>query len=66
MDRTIDVDKLIQEVQIRPAIWDMTHSDYPDRTKRKLVWENIIDVFVEETAPEEERREIGIFLIFLI
>lgn len=63
MDKKIDAVKLIQEVQVRPAIWDMAHNDYGDRNKRKQSWEEIVNLFLEETATQDEKKRMGELLL---
>lgn len=58
MDK-INVEQLINEVHMRPALWDMKLSDYSDRLKRKLCWEEISDIFATEDMTEKERKELG-------
>ncbi|KAL1488700.1 hypothetical protein ABEB36_014499 [Hypothenemus hampei] len=41
----VDVEKLISEVQERPALWDMRHSDYANKIIRKRCWEEIVSTF---------------------
>ncbi|CAH1957381.1 unnamed protein product [Acanthoscelides obtectus] len=56
MAHEIDPEKLIEEVEKRPAIWDMTKSEYGDRQKKKHAWEEIINIFVGDATLEEKKK----------
>ncbi|KAJ8707079.1 hypothetical protein PYW08_015727 [Mythimna loreyi] len=38
---------LIDEIEKRPAIWDMTSSDYSDKNLRRRAWEELVLIFCE-------------------
>ncbi|XP_023722377.1 uncharacterized protein LOC111872558 isoform X2 [Cryptotermes secundus] len=59
MENRIDIEKLISEVHARPAICDMTHGDYMDKTKRKISWEKIVNKFAEQDTAIEEKKTLG-------
>ena len=42
----LDVEKLINKLHIRPAIWDMRFGDYSDKIKRKRSWEEVTEAFL--------------------
>jgi hypothetical protein len=65
MDNRIDIEKLISEVHARPAIWDMTHGDYMDKTKRKISWEEMENKFAEQDTPVEEKKTLGKFIPYV-
>jgi len=54
-----DAEKLIVEVERRPALWDMTIADYSDRAIRQQCWKEITDVFAPEDMTEPEMRALG-------
>ncbi|GBP31456.1 hypothetical protein EVAR_17946_1 [Eumeta japonica] len=47
---------LIDEIEKRPAIWDMTSSDYSDKNLRRRAWEELVLIFCEEHANEEKKK----------
>lgn len=63
---SINVEQLIEEVHARPAIWDMRDSDYIDKSKRKEAWEEIVTVFVADSATLVEKLEMGKFSIVVL
>lgn len=59
---TLDVEKLINEIHIRPAIWDMRSEDYSNKIKKKRSWEEVTNAFVDEGAAVEEKRQMGNYM----
>lgn len=55
----LDVDKFIYEIEQRPAIWDMKSKDYSDRIQKVKKWEEIINIFTDESISVEEKRKQG-------
>ncbi|KAJ8917236.1 hypothetical protein NQ315_002253 [Exocentrus adspersus] len=55
----IDIEKLIEEVKLRPTLWDMTTDDYSDRAKRKECWDEITDAFADRGTAPEEKQKLG-------
>ncbi|KAL4083026.1 hypothetical protein QTP88_028356 [Uroleucon formosanum] len=57
----VETDLLISEVEKRPAIWDMTSSEYSNRTLKRKAWEKLVLVFshVEDT---EDKKKIWVRL----
>jgi len=55
----VETDLLISEVEKRPAIWDMTSSEYSNRTLKRKAWEELVLVFshVEDT---EDKKKIWV------
>ncbi|XP_076047830.1 uncharacterized protein LOC143029186 isoform X2 [Oratosquilla oratoria] len=51
-----DTDVFIDEVERRPAIWDMTSSDYKDRGAKKRCWEEIVDLFCSSAETQERKK----------
>ncbi|KAF9814770.1 hypothetical protein SFRURICE_014865 [Spodoptera frugiperda] len=45
---------LIDEIEKRPAIWDMTSSDYSDKNLRRRAWEELVLIFCEGHDNEEK------------
>lgn len=61
-----DLEKLISEVQKRPALWDMKAPEYSDRIKKRTSWEEIINLFSKDNATKEEKKILGELLINVI
>lgn len=55
----LDVEKLINEIHLRPAIWDMRLEEYSDKIKRKRCWEEVTETFIDENATLEQKKEAG-------
>ncbi|XP_075983668.1 uncharacterized protein LOC142981554 [Anticarsia gemmatalis] len=47
---------LIDEIEKRPAIWDMTSSDYSDKNLRRRAWEELVLIFCEGYDNEEKKK----------
>lgn len=58
----IDVEKLISEIQARPAIWNLRNTDYADKIKRESSWEEITNIFSNEDATAENKKNISSYL----
>ena len=52
-----DTELLIDEVEKRPVIWDMTSADYKDRVAKKRCWEEVVDVFCR--GDTQEKKNVG-------
>lgn len=46
----------IDEVEKRPAIWDMSSSDYSLKNLRRRAWEEIVLIFCEGHDNEEKKK----------
>jgi len=55
----IEVDTLINEVEKRPAIWDMTTHEYSNRTIKRRSWEELVLVFGGPEDSEEKKKNLG-------
>lgn len=55
----LDIEKFINEIHVRPAIWDMHSEDYSDKIKRNRSWEEITEIFLDEKATLEQKKEMG-------
>lgn len=58
----LDIEKLINEIHLRPAIWDMRSEDYSNKIKKKSSWEEVTDAFMGEVAEVEEKRKLGNYI----
>lgn len=57
---SLDVEKLICEVQNRPALWDMTDGQYSDRIKRKQCWDEITEIFCKgKDVSLNDKKKLG-------
>lgn len=52
-----DTELLIDEVEKRPPIWDMSCADYKDRVVKKRCWEEIVDIFCN--GDTQEKKTVG-------
>lgn len=55
----VETDLLISEVEKRPAIWDMTSSDYSNRTLKRKAWEELVLVFSHVEDTEDKKKNLG-------
>lgn len=46
----------IDEIEKRPAIWDMTSSNYSDRNLKRRAWEELVLIFCEGDDSEEKKK----------
>ena len=61
-DIEIDIERFVYEIQIRPGIWDLADAAYSKRDRKKVLWDEICDIFIEkEDFPEVERNLFGEF-----
>ena len=61
-DIEIDIERFIYEIQIRPGIWDLADAAYSNRDWKKVLWDEIRDIFIEkEDCPDVERNLFGEF-----
>ncbi|KAL4142558.1 hypothetical protein QTP88_004997 [Uroleucon formosanum] len=58
----IEIDTLINEVEKRPAIWDMTTHEYSNRTIKRRSWEELVLVFGGPEDSEEKKKNLGLEL----
>jgi len=54
----IEIDMLINEVEKRPAIWDMTTHEYSNRTMKRS-WEELVLIFGGPEDSEEKKKNLG-------
>ena len=52
-----DTELFIDEIEKRPAIWDMACADYKDRVIKKRCWEELVDIFC--SGDEQEKKNVG-------
>jgi len=61
----INIDTLINEVEKRPAIWDMSSHDYSNRTMKRRCWVELVLIFCGTEDSEEKIKLLGRYLINL-
>ncbi|XP_071056911.1 uncharacterized protein [Onthophagus taurus] len=66
MDEIIDIEKLIVEIQNRPALWDMKTKEYSDRVKRNECWEELVNVFADQNMTIDAKKQLGKFKYLFI
>lgn len=52
----IDADTLINEIEKRPAIWDMSSHDYNNRTLKRKSWEELVLFFVAQRIRKKIKK----------
>ncbi|XP_061705686.1 uncharacterized protein LOC133516679 [Cydia pomonella] len=56
-EREINIENFIQEIQNRPAIWDMSKREYSDRIAKKKAWEEISTLFITDFATKNTKQK---------
>lgn len=51
------MEKLINEIYLRPAIWDRRSDEYTNKVKNKSSWEEVTDAFVNNNIINVEEVE---------
>jgi hypothetical protein len=62
---SFDTERLIREVECRKALWDISSEEYSDRDLKKRSWEEITNIFCEENASENEKKDVGKLYIYI-
>ena len=61
----IDNVKFIEEIEKRPAIWDMSRKSYSDLNIKKREWQEIIELFGADMCSDNKGKEVpGVILFF--
>lgn len=55
----------IDEIEKRPAIWDMTSSDYSDRNLKRRAWEELVLIFCEGDDSEEKKKLLCEYIVYI-
>lgn len=55
----ISSEQLIYEIEKRPSIWDSSSEDYAKRDVKRKHWLELVDIFSEADASEDNKRKIG-------
>lgn len=53
-----DTEKLIIEIQNRPAIWNTKSAEYSDRNLRSKAWEELVDIYGLDLS-QDKKKELG-------
>lgn len=62
-------EKLIEEVDKRPALYMKSHQEYSDNNEKKKLWEEVCTTVIENwngLAPEEKRIQGNYQFLFFI
>ncbi|XP_022829267.1 uncharacterized protein LOC111358380 [Spodoptera litura] len=54
-----DSDLFIDEIQKRPAIWDMESPDYKNKVIKKRNWEELVEIFCDAGDSLEKKKLLG-------
>lgn len=55
-----DTENFIEEVQSRPALWDLNDNSYCNRDLKRKSWEELVTIFLKkENASAAEKNEFG-------
>lgn len=52
----VETGLLISEVEKRLAIWDMTSSEYSNRTLKRKAWKELVLVFSDVEDTEDKKK----------
>lgn len=61
-----DSDLFIDEIQKRPAIWDMESPEYKNKVLKKRNWEEIVEIFSDCEDNLEKKKLLGEYNYLLI
>ncbi|KAL3280871.1 hypothetical protein HHI36_004099 [Cryptolaemus montrouzieri] len=55
----IDNERFIEEVHIRPVLWDISLEEYKDRTKTKAAWTSIVEAIIPKVTNAKEKEDLA-------
>jgi Alcohol dehydrogenase transcription factor Myb/SANT-like len=57
----INTERVISEVQLRPALWDLSSPIYKDRDAKMSAWREICNALFHdfEDKPDSEKKDVG-------
>lgn len=58
-----DTKLFIDEVQRRPAIWDMASAVYKDRVVKKRCWDEVVEIFCSGSTKEKKKMWVSEIII---
>lgn len=56
---SIDTKFFIDEIEKRPAIWDMTSHEYSNLNLKRRAWEELSIIFCEADDNDDKKKVIG-------
>lgn len=56
---SFDTERFITEIETRRALWDMSCEGYANRDLKRIMWEEIIEIFGNEKLTITEKNELG-------
>lgn len=58
MDR-FDTELFIDEVEKRPALWDLQSNEYCNKTAKNQAWQELVDIFGNDEDTLEKKNIFG-------
>jgi hypothetical protein len=59
-----DTDLFIDEIERRPAIWDMASTEYSNKVSKRRTWEEIVLIFCD-SGDEDDNIGYVYFYLFI-
>jgi hypothetical protein len=56
-----DTDLFIDEVEKRPAIWDMASTEYSNKVSKRRAWEEIVLIFSDSGDGDDNKKILGTY-----
>ncbi|KAF9413719.1 hypothetical protein HW555_008165 [Spodoptera exigua] len=57
--QNFDTELFIDEIEKRPAIWDLESPDYANRILKRRSWEELVLIFSDKDDSEEKKKDLG-------
>lgn len=57
--QNFDTELFIDEIEKRPAIWDLESPDYANRILKRRSWEELVLIFSNKDDSEEKKKDLG-------
>lgn len=61
---SFDTERFICELETRRALWDMSCVDYSNRDIKRILWEEITEIFSTENSTINEKKELCKYLFY--
>jgi hypothetical protein len=61
-----DTDLFIDEVEKRPAIWDMASTEYSNKASKRRAWEAIVLIFSDSGDGDDKKKILDTYYLLLI
>lgn len=55
----IDIDLLIDEVEKRPAIWNIGSESYKNKILKRRAWEELVLIFCNGNDTQDKKKNMG-------